>query len=95
VSTLADGIAVRVPVPFSLNAMRGIVDEVLLVSDELMLEAIRLAHQVLGLVVEPSGAAGLAAILGNKQRFQGQQIATIFAGGNVSPQQMRDWLCLE
>jgi threonine dehydratase len=95
VSTIADGIAVRVPVPFSLNAMRGIVDEVLLVSDELMLEAIRLAHQVLGLVVEPSGAAGLAAILGNKQRFRGQQIATIFAGGNVSPQQMRDWLCLE
>jgi threonine dehydratase len=95
VNTIADGIAVRVPVPFSLNAMHGIVDEVLLVSDELMLQAIRLAHQVLGLVIEPSGAAGLAAILGNKDRFHGQRIATVFAGGNVSPQQMRDWLSLE
>lgn len=92
VNTIADGIAVRVPVPFSLDAMRGVVDEVLAVSDEQMLQAMRLAHRVLGLVVEPSGIAGLAAILNERSRFRGQRVATIFAGGNLSPQQMRDWL---
>ncbi len=92
VNTIADGIAVRVPVPFSLDAMRGVVDEVLSVSDEQMLQAMRLAHRVLGLVVEPSGIAGLAAILSNQSRFRGQRVATIFAGGNLSPLQMRDWL---
>jgi len=91
-ATIADGIAVRVPVPFSLDAMRGVVDEVLAVSDEQMLQAMRLAHRVMGLVVEPSGIAGLAAILNDRHRFRGQRVATIFAGGNLSPQQMRDWL---
>lgn len=92
VNTIADGIAVRVPVPFSLRAMRGIVDEVLAVSDEQMLRAMRLAHRVLGLVVEPSGIAGLAAVLGDISRFRGQCVATVFAGGNLSPEQMRGWL---
>jgi threonine dehydratase len=92
VNTIADGIAVRVPVPFSLDAMRGVVDEVLAVSDEQMLQAMRLVHRVLGLVVEPSGIVGLAAIMGNRSRFCGQRVATVFAGGNLSPEQMRDWL---
>lgn len=95
VSTIADGIAVRIPVPFSVHAMRGMVDEVLAVSDEQMLQAMRLAHRALGLVVEPSGIAGLAAILADRPRFRGQRIATVFAGGNVSPQQMRTWLLNE
>jgi threonine dehydratase len=95
VNTIADGIAVRVPVPFSLDAMRGVVDEVLAVSDEQMLQAMRLVHRVLGLVVEPSGIAGLAAILGDRSRFRGQRVATVFAGGNLSPMQMRDWLFMD
>jgi len=72
--------------------MRGVVDEVLAVSDEQMLQAMRMAHRVLGLVVEPAGIAGLAAILADQPRFRGQRIATIFAGGNLSPIQVRDWL---
>ncbi|HZI58454.1 MAG TPA: pyridoxal-phosphate dependent enzyme [Verrucomicrobiae bacterium] len=95
VNTIADGIAVRVPVPFSLDAMRGVVDEVLAVSDEQMLQAMRLAHRVLGLVVEPSGIAGLAAVLADRSRFRGQRLATVFAGGNLSPKQMQDWLLHE
>ncbi|HEX4602592.1 MAG TPA: pyridoxal-phosphate dependent enzyme [Candidatus Angelobacter sp.] len=92
VNTVADGIAVRVPVPFSLDAMHGVVDEVLAVTDEQMLQAMRLAHRVLGLVVEPAGIAGLAAILADRSRFRGQRVATVFAGGNLSPTQMRNWL---
>lgn len=92
VNTIADGIAVRVPVLFSLDAMRGVVDEVLAVTDEQMLQAMRLAHRIFGLVVEPAGIAGLAAILADRARFRGQKVATVFAGGNLSPKQMRDWL---
>src|SRR5258708_2421791 len=48
VSTIADGIAVRVPVPYALEAMRGTVDAVRLVDDDKILQAMRLLHETLG-----------------------------------------------
>lgn len=92
VATIADGIGVRVPIPEAVDDMKHLVDDAILVRDETILEAIKLAHKHLGLVLEPSGAAGLAAILENKQRFSGQLVATILCGGNLTPDQMRDWL---
>lgn len=92
VDTIADGIAVRVPVPEALDDLAGAVDDVLLVDDDAMLEAMRLAHHELGLVLEPSGAAGLAALLRAGEPFRGQLVATILCGGNLTPEQMRSWL---
>src|SRR5262249_25094787 len=51
-TTIADGIAVRVPVPAAVSIMAGTVDDVLLVSDEEMLVATRRLHVDVGLVVE-------------------------------------------
>ncbi len=92
VNTIADGMAVRVPVPFSLQAMYGVVDEVISVSDSAMLTAMKVVHRVLGLVVEPSGVTGLAAILADPSRFRNQRVATVFAGGNLCSDQVREWL---
>lgn len=61
--TIADGIAVRVPVPEALAEMAHAVDDMVTVSEERILEAMRLLHRELGLVVEPAGAVGLAAVL--------------------------------
>jgi threonine dehydratase len=53
----------------------------------------RLAHEHLGLVLEPSGAAGLAAILENRDRFRDQSVVIVLCGGNLTPEQMKLWLC--
>ncbi|MHB2166790.1 threonine ammonia-lyase [Alsobacter sp. R-9] len=90
--TIADGIAVRVPVPYALDTMRGTVDEVLAVDEDVIVGAMRLAHEHLGLVVEPAGASGLAAILADPARFAGRRVGTILCGGNLTPDQIRQWL---
>lgn len=92
VDTIADGIAVRVPVPYALSTMRGTVDEVVQVADTAIITAMRLIHREMGLVVEPAGAAGLAAVLADPARFRGQQIGTVLCGANLTPEQISGWL---
>ncbi len=91
-STIADGIDVRVPVPESLVNLAGLMDEVLLVEDESLIEAMRLVFNYHGLVIEPAGAAGLAAAIAYKEEFHGARIATPLCGGNITDDQMRSWL---
>jgi len=83
VDTIADGIYVRVPVPTAVERMKGLVDDMVLVSEESLLDAMRLAATTLGLLLEPSGAAGLAAI--REHELPGDRIATILTGSNVHP----------
>ena len=68
--TIADGISVRSPYPEAVADLGGQIDDVVLVEDETIVEAMRLAHRELGLVLEPAGAAGLAALLAHGERFR-------------------------
>jgi threonine dehydratase len=90
--TIADGISVRVPVPEAVAVMSRTVDEVMLVSDDDMLRAMRAVWADAGLLVEPSGAAGIAAIAQRAQAIAGMRVATVLTGGNLTDQQVRDWL---
>jgi threonine dehydratase len=90
--TIADGIAVRVPVPEALEEMRHTVDEVMLVTDEEILAAMRMLFSDTGLVVEPAGAAGVAAIARLRQRLAGKRVAVPLTGGNVTEEQARAWI---
>jgi threonine dehydratase len=92
IDTIADGIGVRVPIPQALADMQGLVDDGVLVSDQAILAAMRLIHRHAGLVVEPSGAVGVAALLERPQDFGGRLVGTILCGGNLTEAQMRDWL---
>lgn len=92
VQTIADGVAVRIPVQQALEDMEGLVDDALLVEEISILNAMRLIHLHTGVVVEPSGALGIAALLENKDRFRGSTVATVLCGGNVTEKQMNDWL---
>lgn len=92
VNTIADGIAVRVPVPFAVTSMRDTVDEVVLVSDELILEAMRLVRRHLGRAVEPAGVAGLAGLIQKQQDYAGSRVASVLCGANLTPQQIAAWL---
>jgi threonine dehydratase len=90
--TIADGIAVRIPFPEALVDIMGLVDDILLVEDHTLVTAMRHAHRELGVVLEPSGAAGLAALLTHRERFRGHLIGTILTGGNITAEQMQQWL---
>ncbi|MGH9971533.1 MAG: threonine ammonia-lyase [Pyrinomonadaceae bacterium] len=92
VNTIADGIGVRVPVAQALEDMLGLVDEVLLVDDASIIQAMNLLMVELGLMVEPAGAAGVAAALSYRERWAGALVASPLCGGNVTVEQMRHWL---
>jgi threonine dehydratase len=92
VTTIADGIGIRLPIPECVEDMNGVIDDGFLVRDQSLIEAIRLAHRHLGLVLEPSGAVGIAALLEHKNAFVGKTVAVILSGGNLTPEQMKSWL---
>jgi threonine dehydratase len=92
VHTIADGIAVRIPIPESITDMRGLVDEVRIVTDEQIIEAMRLLHAHTGLLIDPAGAAGIAMLLAQRDKFAGQHVATVLCGGNLTETQIREWI---
>jgi threonine dehydratase len=91
-STIADGIAVRVPVPEALDEMRATVDEVMLVTDDEILDALRMLFETTAVVVEPAGAAGVAAAASRRAELAGKMVAMPLTGGNVTREQIRTWL---
>jgi threonine dehydratase len=91
-ATIADGISVRAPVTQALTAMRSTVDEVMLVTDEEIVDSMRMLFFDAGLVVEPAGAAGLAALAKRRREFAGRRVAVPICGGNLTQEQIRRWL---
>ncbi|MED5620295.1 threonine ammonia-lyase [Ideonella sp. BN130291] len=89
--TIADGIAVRCPVPEAVADMAGCVDDVVLVSEEAIERAMRRLHSHAGLMVEPAGAVGIAALLAHPSLRQGRA-ATVLCGSNLTPEQATRWL---
>jgi threonine dehydratase len=91
-NTIADGIAVRIPVAEALEDMRKTVDEVVLVSDDEILDAMRMVLGDVGIALEPAGAAGIAAVAQLRTRLAGARAAAILTGGSITEEQMRSWL---
>lgn len=83
-STLADGIAIRTPGTLTLAHIEALVDDVVTVSDEVIARAVLLLIERAKQVVEPAGAASLAAVLEHGARWRGPAVA-VLAGGNVDP----------
>jgi threonine dehydratase len=85
VDTIADGIAVRVPVPAAVDDLAGILDDMILVDDSTIRAAVSLVTSELGLLAEPAGAAGVAGVLELQPEMAGQLVGTILCGSNVPP----------
>ena len=83
--TIADGIAVRVPIASRLPQLRRSCDRIVAVDEAQLLQAMRLLRRHLGLVVEPAGAAGVAGILAEPERYAGRLVATVLCGRNIHP----------
>lgn len=92
VNTISDGIAVRDPVPEALQAMKNTVNDIVQVSDEATLNAMKLFHKLAGVAIEPAGAVGLAAAMLYRDRFVKQLTATPLCGSNLTEEQMEQWL---
>ena len=84
VDTIAEGIASWTPAPEIVARMQALVDDVVLVSDAEILAATRLVARTLGLLIEPSGAAGVAAIA--RHDVSGRTFATILTGAGPKPE---------
>jgi len=81
--TLAEGIAVKRPGAFTSKVIAEKVDDILLVDEPALEKAVALLLQIEKTVVEGAGAAGLAAVLSNPERFKGKTIGLVLCGGNI------------
>ena len=81
--TIAEGIAVKQPGGQTLELMRQLVDDIFVVSEEAIEEAIYLYLSIEKTVSEGAGAAALAAVLANRDRFKGLKTALILSGANI------------
>jgi threonine dehydratase len=82
--TAPDTIAVRIPVREALQEIRTAVDDMVLVGEDRLRDAVRRLHRELGLVVDPAGAALAAAIEVSSDR-RDRLVAIVISGGESSP----------
>jgi threonine dehydratase len=84
-STIAEGIAVKEPGALTLPIINRNVAEVFLVDEGDIEEAIVMLLEIEKTVVEGAGAAPLAALLRNQERFAGRRVGLVLGGGNIDP----------
>ncbi|HEY9290009.1 MAG TPA: pyridoxal-phosphate dependent enzyme [Microlunatus sp.] len=90
--TIADGVAGRFPIPQVLDDLLLVADDAVLVQEASILRALAMLFEAAGLVVEPSAALGVAAILEDPERFAGRQVVTVICGSNVDLDAYRRWI---
>ena len=81
--TLAEGIAVKEPGQLTRAIIAELVDRIDLVAERDIEHAVAMLVEIEKTVVEGAGAAGLAAILAQPERFRGRKVGTILCGGNI------------
>lgn len=83
--TIAEGIAVGRPGLITQALIRQHVDELLLVDEDDMEQAVLMLLEIEKTLVEGAGAAGLAAVLKHPERFAGRKVGLVLCGGNIEP----------
>ncbi|MCL4315093.1 MAG: threonine ammonia-lyase [Candidatus Thermoplasmatota archaeon] len=82
--TIADGIAIRTPGKLNIEIIKKYVDEIVTVSDETMAYALFRLLERNKILVEPSGAAPLAALMENRVNVKGKKVVLVLSGGNAN-----------
>jgi threonine dehydratase len=82
-NTIADGIGVRVPVPESLPTLAHAIDDVVLVNDQQIRDAMVAYFREENLLSEPAGAVSLAAAMTHRKLHIGQRVAVVMTGKNI------------
>ncbi|WP_439589303.1 threonine ammonia-lyase [Hydrogenophaga sp.] len=84
-STIAEGIAVGTPGEITQTIIRNLVDDMVLVDEGDIEQAIVMLLEIEKTLVEGAGAAGLAALLKHPRRFAGKRVGLVLCGGNIDP----------
>lgn len=92
IETLADGLTPAITGDMNLEIVRTNVDEIALVTDEEIVGAIKMILERTKYLVEPAGAASLAALITGKVRLPGKNVAVILSGGNLDLNRLKAWI---
>ena len=84
-STIAEGIAVGTPGKICMEAVARLVDDLVLVDEGDIEQAVLMLLEIEKTLVEGAGAAGLAALVRYPERFQGKRVGLVLCGGNIDP----------
>jgi threonine dehydratase len=87
-TTFAEGLATRTAFELPQRILRKKLDDFVLVSEEALKGATRVMIEKTRNLVEPAGAAALAAVLSTPERYAGRKVAIVCSGGNISPAQL-------
>jgi threonine dehydratase len=87
-ATLAEGIAVSNAGKLTLPIVRQLVGDIILVDEALIERAVNAFLTLQKTIAEGAGAAGLAAMLAEPQRFRGRKVGLILCGGNIDPRML-------
>ena len=90
--TIADGVAGRYPIPAVLDDLLTVADDAVLVHESSIIAGIQMLLEHTGLVVEPSAALGVAAVLEDRDRFVGHHVVTVICGSNVDLDAYHRWV---
>lgn len=82
-NSVAEGIAVATADPLTLQHVRHVVDDIIVVPERQIEDAIALLLQIEKSLCEGAGAAGLAAVLADPGRFRGKRVGLVLSGGNI------------
>lgn len=83
IATIADGIAVKQPGKLTFSIIQQLVDDIVLVNDEAIINAVLLLMERCKMLVEGAGAVGLAALLSGAVHLEGQKVLVPLTGGNI------------
>ena len=89
-STFAEGLATRTAFELPQRILWELLDDFVLVSEDALRTATRLMIEKTRNLVEPAGAASLAAVLSAPERFAGRKVSIVCSGGNISPAQLAE-----
>jgi threo-3-hydroxy-L-aspartate ammonia-lyase len=90
--TIADGLQTASPGELTFPIVHELVQDILLVSDEELIAAVRFLLERMKVLVEPSGVAGAAAVLRYKDLFAGKKVGIILSGGNCDLTRLKTFL---
>lgn len=90
VNTIADGLLTTLS-ERTLEIIQAHVADILLVSEDEIKAALRLVYERMKIIIEPSCAVPLAAVLKNSDLFKGKKVGIILTGGNVDLSKFKDW----
>lgn len=94
-STIGDGLSVRVPIMNMVHQLQDTVDEMWIVQESLLLPAVRTLIELEQMMVEPSAAVTVAAMVERRETLKGKTVSAILTGAHLNPSLLRQTISLD